>query len=599
MCNAVMKFLRANKIRLLKFAIFLLLVVAIWYVAGMYMVNQYSPPSTANIGFFTIKGLDKAEKYFEFSDKKGERSFVYLRGTVTDTLNNYISHKCVDPGGGLCLEWSNFLQLVVRESWIDDNACQRILWKALSPLAIPVNCFSLKDASWYGGAALYSQRWPIEKAHMDMQPYVSQDILSNKYPQGFIIGSVMERYWINSLGAGIIVDQSVPLHVSLNANNDYQMCFKADYEDGAFFPNPDGQLPVLSYTVCKSKNVRHAHTFLYKKCFDIPMSAPDERMMSKPIWSTWALFKTAVDQAKVLQLAADINKYEFPNSHIEIDDMYSTHYGEFDFNSKKFRNSHQMIGQLKEMGFRVTVWIVPFCKKEAPAFEEGRKNKYWVLDKDGREPAILKWWQGDGYLLDFTNPDACTWFANRLKNMQKEYEIDSFKFDAGEVAYLPTHYKLHTKLNNPSDFTTKYADLVNSFGDMVEMRSAYQSQKYSIFYRLMDKDSHWGYDNGLATVIPGVLLFGLLGYPYVLPDMIGGNAYDGANITKTIFPERELFIRWMQLSAYLPAMQFSITPWHYDDEVVKIAKDIIKVHETIVMPLLLQASKETRLTGKN
>ena len=40
-----------------------------------------------------------------------------------------------------------------------------------------------------------------------------------------------------------------------------------------------------------------------------------------------------------------------------------------------------------------------------------------------------------------------------------------------------------------------------------------------------DEDSHWGYDNGLQTVIPTALLFSTLGYPFILPDMIGGNVY--------------------------------------------------------------------------
>lgn len=32
-------------------------------------------------------------------------------------------------------------------------------------------------------------------------------------------------------------------------------------------------------------------------------------------------------------------------------------------------------------------------------------------------------------------------------------------------------------------------------------------------------------------------------------------------------PDRELYIRWLELSAFMPAMQFSIPPWAYDEEV--------------------------------
>ena len=44
-------------------------------------------------------------------------------------------------------------------------------------------------------------------------------------------------------------------------------------------------------------------------------------------------------------------------------------------------------------------------------------------------------------------------------------------------------------------------------------------------------------------------------------DMIGGNGYN------TVLPEKELFVRWMQANVFMPAMQFSYTPWDYNEEV--------------------------------
>jgi myogenesis-regulating glycosidase len=53
----------------------------------------------------------------------------------------------------------------------------------------------------------------------------------------------------------------------------------------------------------------------------------------------------------------------------------------------------------------------------------------------------------------------------------------------------------------------------------------------------------------------------MVGYPFVLPDMIGGNNYNDDTITK------ELFIRWVQATTFMPSMQFSFTPWDFDGEV--------------------------------
>jgi alpha-glucosidase (family GH31 glycosyl hydrolase) len=77
---------------------------------------------------------------------------------------------------------------------------------------------------------------------------------------------------------------------------------------------------------------------------------------------------------------------------------------------------------------------------------------------------------------------------------------------------------------------------------------------------MLDKDSKWGYDNGLQSLIPTLLHFGIVGYPFVLPDMIGGNAYGDK-------PSAELYVRWMQANAFMPSVQFSIVPWDYDSSV--------------------------------
>jgi alpha-glucosidase (family GH31 glycosyl hydrolase) len=79
---------------------------------------------------------------------------------------------------------------------------------------------------------------------------------------------------------------------------------------------------------------------------------------------------------------------------------------------------------------------------------------------------------------------------------------------------------------------------------------------------MLDKDSSWDYTNGLKSMIPSLLLFSVLGYPFALPDMIGGNAYG-------TWPSKELYLRWLGANIFMPSVQFSIVPWddHYDAEV--------------------------------
>lgn len=83
---------------------------------------------------------------------------------------------------------------------------------------------------------------------------------------------------------------------------------------------------------------------------------------------------------------------------------------------------------------------------------------------------------------------------------------------------------------------------------------------------MVDRDSIWGLNNGLPTIITTTIQMNLNGYTLVLPDMIGGNGYN-LDHEQADLPSKELFIRWVQANTFLPAMQFSFAPWNFDNEV--------------------------------
>ena len=80
-----------------------------------------------------------------------------------------------------------------------------------------------------------------------------------------------------------------------------------------------------------------------------------------------------------------------------------------------------------------------------------------------------------------------------------------------------------------------------------EVRVGTRSQHQPIMFRMLDRQSAWGYHRAIRTVIPCALTFGLIGYPFVLPDMIGGNGVDEVHIDSTVYPDAELYVRWLQV----------------------------------------------------
>jgi alpha-glucosidase (family GH31 glycosyl hydrolase) len=235
----------------------------------------------------------------------------------------------------------------------------------------------------------------------------------------------------------------------------------------------------------------------------------------------------------------------------------------------------------------VTIWIHPFINIDCPSFQTAFDRGYFVKDQKSIF-GMASWWQGSNAgLIDFTNDEAVEWWSSRLERLRAVYGIDSFKFDGGDMSGLPYSHQLAGDVNlGPSIATTKYVEAVAIFGNMVEVRVGRRNQKEGIFTRMLDKYSGWGYDNGLQSVIPTLLHFGLKGYPFIMPDMVGGNAYEES-------PNRELYIRWLQANAFMPSLQLSILPWNYDDEVVRIVKSILDIRNKYADKIIAAAKQST------
>lgn len=394
----------------------------------------------------------------------------------------------------VCVELPNVVRF---ELQVDDELplperCFTVTWTSLSDAYRPHDCLRLYGAHWYGGSERYTQHWPANQQQTSMQPYVSGDLL-----QGDYYGSVLERYWLSSRGVAVHVDNAVPLHSSWNVSGDGRLCLKANYDDRHYPRSGDDQSSArsgvtrplqLQYSVCQSTDMLSAHRLTFDRFYARPSAVPDLRMLRSPVWSTWARYKMHVNERDVLSLAEEIIEHGFPNSQLEIDDKYTPTYGELNFDPVKFPGGGQsLVERLHGMGFRVTTWVTPFVNSDSPPYREGVENGYFLTDSHG--PALVRWWQGEGAMLDVTRKDAVDWFVGNLEEFRNRTGVDSFKFDAGENNWIPLGARTHDRLANPNEYATRYVEVLSRLGDMVETRVGYRSQRYPVFVRMMDKDS--------------------------------------------------------------------------------------------------------------
>lgn len=247
------------------------------------------------------------------------------------------------------------------------------------------DCFSLGNANWYGGAESYIQQfWPIN--NQTYQPY--KPYLTGLFGTS---SAVMERYWLSSNGVAIIINQSIPLFVSMNTSN---ICFLASSK----YPYSDKQIIKLSYEICNIKYdtgdqnyLQTLHLAMINKYFSKPSGLPDDLMLRRPIWSTWATFKKDISDSIIIKFANDILANNYSHCQIEIDDKWQTRYGDFDFDKAKFPNMTQFIGQLNNLGFRTTLWVHPFANVDSKNFLNTDHISYWVKVPGPGLPSLTSW----------------------------------------------------------------------------------------------------------------------------------------------------------------------------------------------------------------
>ncbi|ESO95785.1 hypothetical protein LOTGIDRAFT_116491 [Lottia gigantea] len=510
-------------------------------------------------------------------------------------VKNPSSYKSCSQDGNVCVTWENDRKLVMTTRKENDVTCYDVSWSALSCVSQELkDCLNM-SGHWYGGFQDWNQYWPMNIIQQKLAPYVASDSYAKMY------GGVLERYFLSSAGYGVFIDQDVPLHLSMNENNTRQFCMSAKYTQYPYI-NYDNSLPYLNYSVCYANNIRKVHDYMSKTYIPRPENIPDEKLFKSPIWSTWAMYKKDINETQLEEFADDIISNNFPHSQIELDDEWTVRYGDMGFDLNKFPDPAAMVRRLNNKGFRVTIWVHPFFNEDSTSFKEAYEKRYLVRQLDSNLPALVSWWRGKlAGILDVTNPEAVSWYLKQLQNLKTNYNISSFKFDAGEVNWLPNVYSVNSTYRNPDVYTQKWAELAYESDKNIrhqEVRVGARTQRLPIFSRMLDRDSTWTRSNGLKTIIPCALTFGLIGYPFVLPDMIGGNAYDAADgLEARNYPDQELFIRWLQVNTFLPSMQFSVPPWIYNDTTLTTeARKLIDLH-TSYTPTIVRLAREATVTG--
>lgn len=320
-----------------------------------------------------------------------------------------------------------------------------------------------------------------------------------------------------------------------------------------------------------------------------------------PAWSfgLWlsTSFTTNYDEATVNSFIDGMAERDLPLHvfHFDCFWMREFHWTDFKWDERVFPDPAGMLKRLKDKGLKICVWINPYIAQRSRLFEEGKRNGYLVKRPNGD---VWQWdlWQPGMALVDFTNPEACDWYASYLRELV-DMGVDSFKTDFGEriptdVVYYDGSdpYKMHnyyTYLYNKVVFDVLVDKLGRNEAAVFARSATTGGQKFPV---------HWGGDcyadyESMAESLRGGLSLGLSGFGFWSHDIGGFENTAPVHVFK-----RWLAFGLLSSHSRLHGSKSYRVPWAYDQEAVDVTRLFTKL-KCSLMPYLFNTAVQANEQG--
>lgn len=296
--------------------------------------------------------------------------------------------------------------------------------------------------------------------------------------------------------------------------------------------------------------------------------------------------------SKVEEMGIPCEGLYFSSGYLKADD--GKRYA-FIWNRKKFPDVKGFVGALKERGYHLCMNLKPGILKTHPWYNELASKGYFIKDEEGK-PYTDFFWGGEASLIDFLNPEAFSWWKEKLKETYLEMDCSGIWNDNNEFEMEDPEigsYRLRTLLPVEMCRASKEAfeEFMPGKRGWIYSRSGYAGiQRYARTWS-GDNVSDWVSYKYNQYMSVG---FGLSGIPYYGHDL-GGFFGDP--------PSEELLVRSCQSAVFQPRFVIHswredgnpTEPWTYPDALEKI-KSLIKEHYKF-MPYIYSEAIKAAMTG--
>ena len=263
---------------------------------------------------------------------------------------------------------------------------------------------------------------------------------------------------------------------------------------------------------------------------------------------------------------------------------------DFVWDDAQYPNRQEMLRLLHQDGFKVCLWMNPYVTICTEMYQEGAAQGYFAKNAQG-EPYTADLWHGLlpwCAIMDVTNPQACGWFADKLRTVLRE-GVDVLKTDFGEdipVDALFSNGCTGAQMRNL--YSVLYNELVSSVVKEVTGKAlvwgrsgAAGMQKFPVCW---SGDPRSCYE-GMAGTLRAGLSMAMSGVPFWSHDM--GGFYGEIR--------EDVFVRWCQFGLFTSHSRLHGTsdrqPWAYGPRAEAILTHYIRLRYRL-MPYILETARQ-------
>lgn len=261
----------------------------------------------------------------------------------------------------------------------------------------------------------------------------------------------------------------------------------------------------------------------------------------------------------------------------------------------QYHHLPEFCAAMRQRQVRVLGYINPFLVKGTALCDTALQHRWVVQNKHGKAYSIATTTR-KAYLIDLSNPQACVWYKNIIKQSMIASGMSGWMSDYAD--WLPTDAVLYSgvsALNYHNQYATDWAKLnreaIAEAGKEGELlffsRAGYShTTQYATLMWLGDQLTTWGQNDGIQAALTGMLSGAMSGVALNHSD-VGGYTNIKLPFMKCL-RSRELLYRWLEMNTFMPVLRTheGLQPQHNaqiysDTATMQFARPLLDMHQRL------------------